>query len=347
MRCWRAVLPLLASPALAQPPPSRVFMVGIPAGEPGSHLMGEFTLRSPPLVNGRPSFSRGDAEAIWFAEGAWCVGRVERLGQRTGVMVSTDPRPTPDGISRWAVHLGPKGGAMQLSPAVRCLAGEEGAAAAAAEARELEAQLARLPRTVYIVASKMSRIRREFAGAYHVPRGGALVNRRLVYLREGSVLGGKRVSNNTRMIWQERRAGGAWFVGTARYAGRPMGGVLVVHDPAIGPDKVEGEWKIVGVAAPGATPKSTAAAAAAAAAGQSTQASGARASPKLVAAWQPAPDVRVMSGKAGKTALDRFKVEESIFVSRGAQHSYASNGRRAEGWGRRTAMKRSQGGPSR
>ncbi|KAL3905070.1 MAG: hypothetical protein SGPRY_011046 [Prymnesium sp.] len=199
-----ALLPLLL---LARPPAAveaELYLVGIPAGQPGSHLMGVYRMLAAPWINDHPTYARGEDAAMWFAGRAWCVDGREHMGHDSGVMMAVDPRRTPDGISRWSVYAGNADGNMQLSSTARCLSGEAGAAAAAMEAEELRQKLSALPRSVYLVATKMDKARRTFVGAYNQQRGGALVNQRPVYLREGSLLGGKQPTNSTKMIWQAR-----------------------------------------------------------------------------------------------------------------------------------------------
>lgn len=163
--------------------------------------MGTFNLSPQGLVNGRPAFIRDEDAAIWFASGVWCIGRSENMGRALGVLVSSDARATPDGISRWAIYGGQSNKITNFSTA-RCLSDANGAALAAAEAHELASQLSKAARTVYIVAKKVDKLRRTFCGAYNAQKGHELVNHRKVYFREGSVLGGKRVMNSTKVIWQ-------------------------------------------------------------------------------------------------------------------------------------------------
>ena len=330
-----ALLPLLASAQLPSSAQRVVFMVGVEPGQPGSHLMGTYKVRSAALVNGRPSYARDERAAIWFADGAWVVGSADRIGQRLGAMLALDLAATPDAISaQWSINQGD--GTRKTSPTARCVSGDNGSSVAAEEARQLEQKLAALPRTVYITASKTDKVRRAYCGAYNVQRGRATVNGRLVYLREGSIASGKSVSDTTKMIWY---AGGVWYVGVAKYIGTQMGAMLAVSDPALGPEQVSHQWRIFGpassaeVAAAGANGAASNSKAIAAGGSVAGGVNGLRASgstsrlSKTVVVWQAAPDVRAQSGKVGKAALDRYRVELSISASKAEGQRLGHNGR--------------------
>eukprot|EP00966_Prymnesium_polylepis_P045608 1056226-Prymnesium_polylepis.1 len=216
---------------LAQP--NVVHLVGITPGQRASHLMGTYTIRAV-WVNGHPSYSRDRGMALWWAEGIWCAGRAELMGQRQGALVSErSTQEAPAGVKRWFARQAD--GGVAVVPTAQCVAGDDGAAVAASEAQQLEQALSRLPRTIYVVATthKLDRVRRTFCGAYNAQRSRR-VNNRLVYVREGSTTGGKAVSNSTKVVWQ---AGGGWFVGVAKYLGQQAGAMLAVLDSALGPEQ--------------------------------------------------------------------------------------------------------------
>ena len=194
----RAVLPLL--PLFANGQPQQVHFIGIPPGQASSHLMGTYTLRPGALVNGRPSYLRDAATGLWYADGAWCAGRVEFIGERRGSLVALDLSRSPERVSvPWSAFNGIE--KKMSSSTAKCVSGDAGASTAASEAQQLEHSLSQSAKTVFITATKMDKVRKAFCGAYNVQRRG-LVNQRQVYLREGSVTNGKSVTNSTKMIWQ-------------------------------------------------------------------------------------------------------------------------------------------------